>query len=88
MNKHIFQGVTMSEKVKKILLIAVVGFLALSIVRGMTGRFTHNFIETSETETFIESSRLFGSRREDGFRATKKTHFSIRKERKSDLETR
>lgn len=36
----------MSERTKKILLIAVVGFLALSIVRGITGRFANNVIET------------------------------------------
>ena len=35
---------------KELLLIAVVGFLALSIVRGMTGRFTNNI---TQTESFI-----------------------------------
>ena len=44
----IFQGATMSERTKKIVVIAVIGFLALSIVRGITGRFSHNTDQQAE----------------------------------------
>lgn len=50
----------MSERTKKIVVIAVIGFFALSMVRGITGRFSHNTIDTQNliTEQFDDADEI------------------------------